>query len=464
MEILIIIAALAFEALLMWRNIQYGALAVFLVFSMIPISFGINLGIRLNIMTLSVALFFVFAFNQIRSNRTGATERNGLKWYCVYVFITSFVATMLSLYPGDFARNFIAFLVNFILMPLILSSIGFEGAQLHRIKKLLVLFYIAVGLYGILNYIVKINPYLLLMGAITNTDASSDFFMNEERGFLQGRVSSFYSSPLLLGQITVILFGYGLFAFKDAVRRWLHIPCLCLMALMCLLCGSRSALVPIVLVGLIYMGYTFKEKVVKYILLIPVILIIGYSMIPAQHKDSVKAFVFFWNDEYAQNVDIHGSSVGLRFNQFANGLNVIESNPILGLGQGYVSQHGADHPEMFGYESYVFQFLVDGGLLGVIAFTIFYFYLYLSLLRRSGLPYDRMRVHALCLSYYLNILFTGIMTGSFSIFMIFYFLLKAEIERNDIKKPFVINWGDYSFVIKVKWRSDDTQKDTLLLA
>ena len=197
----------------MWRNIQYGVLAVFLVFSMIPISFGIDLGIRLNIMTLSVALFFVFAFNQIRNNPTEANERNCLKWYSIYVFITSFVATMLSLYPGDFARNYVAFIVNFILMPFILSSISFEEERLRKIKKILVLFYIGVGIYGILNYLVKINPYLLLMAAITDTSASSDFFMNEERGFLQGRVSSFYSSPILLGQITVIMFGYGVFAW-----------------------------------------------------------------------------------------------------------------------------------------------------------------------------------------------------------------------------------------------------------
>ena len=145
----------------MWRNIQYGVLAVFLVFSMIPISFGIDLGIRLNIMTLSVALFFVFAFNQIRNNPTEANERNCLKWYSIYVFITSFVATMLSLYPGDFARNYVAFIVNFILMPFILSSISFEEERLRKIKKILVLFYIGVGIYGILNYLAETDAHQL---------------------------------------------------------------------------------------------------------------------------------------------------------------------------------------------------------------------------------------------------------------------------------------------------------------
>ena len=430
MELIIIFIAIAFEVFLMSKSLQYGAIAVFLVFCLIPMSYGINIGIRMNIMTCSIGTYFVCVYLKKKELIKGKIIIRGLVYYFLYVLISSFFATMLSPYPEDFIRNILAFVINFIMMAFLLNYVPFTPKGLKRINYVIAIWGIIVGLYGILNYVIKINPYLVLMSSISGVDASSEFFMEEERAFLQGRVSSFFSHPLLLGQISIIMFSYGLFSLKLFVNSFLRWTCLFLLILMCILCGSRSALVPIVLTIIIYLVYEGRKKTVKYFLFFSV-LVFGISVfLPSKYHEAAKGFFYIWDDSYAKEANIKGSNFEMRLNQVGNGLYIIEDNPLFGLGQGYVSQHGSNHEEMLGYESYILQFLVDGGIIGVLFFTFFYFYLYIYLFKQCHHSRDRMKVHALCLSYYINILLTGIQTGTFSIYMIFFFLLRASINHN----------------------------------
>ena len=430
MEFVVIFIAIIFEVFLISRNIQYGALGVFLIYCMIPLSFGINIGVRMNIMTLILSVYLFCSYLKIRkwNNTYNPDIERVLRLYCVYVLISSFYATLLSPYPNDYVRNTIAFIINFVLMPYILCHISNDQGILKKINTVLVIFGIVVGVYGILNYILKSNPYLVYMTSMTGTSASSDHFLMSERGFLQGRVSSFFSHPLSLGQISIIMLGYGIFSFKKIRYVFLRRISLILLGLMCVFCGSRSAIIPLGVVIFLYVLYSNFGNKIKYIFLICVVACVAYLYLPESYKSVIKGFFYVWNDDYAERGNIGGSSLEMRMNQFNDGLNIIEDNPLFGMGQGYVSMHGKDHEEMLGYESYVLQFFVVGGFVGVIVFTLYYFYLYISLLHLCKGKLNKAKVHSLCLSYYINILFTGIQTGSFSIFIIFYFWLKSEIQ------------------------------------
>jgi len=363
--------------------------------------------------------------------------RTGIVLYCIYALLASFAAHLLSKYPEDYVRNSIAFVVNFILIPFTLCHIAIEERDLKIINKSFIFMGILVGLYGVVNYILKINPYALMMSMYSNTEDTTSVFLEEERGLLQGRVSSFFIHPLQLGQVSVVMFTYGLFAFKNEVNKLLKYLYLGLMALMCFLCGSRSAIVPIVLVCFFYLIYNSSSKSFFRIVIVIFLLFASFVFVPSDSLDSIKGFLFVWNDSYASDAGIKGSSFAMRLQQLSDALDVASDNPLLGLGQGYVSQHGHDHLEMKGYEGYLLQFLVDGGILGTLMFTFFYLFLYVVSLKKTYMK-DKLGIHLFFISYFVNILFTGIQQGTFTVFVIFLFCFLGIIQverRNGFPDP-----------------------------
>lgn len=442
METAIIGITLLLEFLIITKRIQYGALILVVIYCLIPINLGIDIGMRLNVITLSVGCFILLALPLfIKGCYIDRKLDRILKIYGLYVVVTSLLGCLNSGYINEYIRNILAFGVNFIFVGLVANRIKLEKKDYDTINKVLIILVFIIGGYGLINYITKFNPYIAYITLLTDSLDMSNTFMEEERGFLEGRVSSTFIHPLILGQISIILFSYILYAFNQGYTKYFRAICLIILALMCLFCGSRSALIPLLIAVIIYIFHNKRSTIVKYVCIGAVVLPFLYSSLPDDVQKTINGVVFFWDSSYAKEANIKGSSFEMRLNQFEDGVGIIQDNLLFGFGQGYVSMHGDKHNEMLGYESFVFQFLIDGGLMGVMAFIFFYFLLYANLLRKCKNKYDRGRVHVLCLSYFINILFTGIQAGTFSVFIVFYY-----------------------FVISFLKKQNDTQNHTLLLA
>ena len=89
---------------------------------------------------------------------------------------------------------------------------------------------------------------------------------------------------------------------------------------------------------------------------------------------------------------------------------------------------------MAGYESLVLQMLVDGGILGLFAFLLFYLYAYKYLLKMALGKYDKIRCHAFCSSYLINILFTGLAGVTIIMYVLFYYLILYDVRLRKISK------------------------------
>lgn len=429
MEIIIVLLTILFEASLVLIRPQYGIVGLIIIFCLFQVNLGLNVGIHVNVLTLSVVVFVLgtflrrkVAYDTHYDRKTNIT----IIIYCIYVLMSSLLGSLSSKYGSDYFRNMIAFIVGFIIVGFIINRMKLDDRDYKFIDYYLFVVIIVIGTYGIINYITKLNPYIAFIHILTDSTDMSSEFLEEERGFLTGRVSSTFIHPLMLGQVSLIMFSYCLYVLKNNIYKPLCIIALGLLLLMCFLCGSRSALVPIAVVIFIYIVYIGKQHLIKYGTIILVVSLCVYFFLPEKKQKVLQGFFFVWDDSYAQEANIQGSNLALRIDQFYRGLGVVEDSPLWGFGQGYVSQHGHDHPEMKGYESYLFQFIVDGGILGVVAFTFFYFRLYFIALRKCKCRFNRYRVHSLCMSYFISILFTGIQ-GTFIVYILFYGLLKQSL-------------------------------------
>ena len=419
--------ALLFETVLMIKRSQFGIAGLLIIFCLLPNSFGWHIGMRMNIITLSVAVFALLSVKVFKNVFFDRKVNRIIILYALYVVVSSMIGCMFSKYDGDYFRNIIAFLVGYIIVFIFINRMKLDARDYNVIIWSTTLLVLVFGTYGILNYITKINPYITFVSYITESFDMSEVFQEEERGFLQGRVSSTFIHPLLLGQVSTVILAYGIYAFKDKIPKVLYILVVVLLILMCVLCGSRSAIIPIVFIICLYLYKRGVGHIVKYSILVMGIIVFLYTYLPSDSQKALQGFFFFWDDSYAKEANIRGSSLDMRIRQFEGGVRVVEDSPVLGFGQGYVSQHGHDHPEMKGYESFIFQLLVDGGYLGIIAFLSFFFSLYYIALKKCKNTNDTIKVHSLCMSYFINILFTGIQGGSFIIYSIFFCLLNNSL-------------------------------------
>ena len=429
------------------KNIKYGSMFILAAYCLIPINFGLNIGLRLNIVTLLVGCFMIMALRYVGKNKCiDPLLKRILIIYAIFAIISSFIAHLFTPYLSEYPRNILAFLVNFFFVGFFLNYLNFDSKLLNAMSNLQFLLSIVVGSYGIYNYLIGFNPYIAFVSMITDSNDMSNVFMDEERGFILGRVSSTFIHPLLLGQTSIVFFTYVLFVEKSKVKK---AASLFFWGLMIVLCGSRSALIPLFVVLVIYAFLGVKGKIVKNTTLLLLFIAVGISFIPKDYQETAKGFLFFWDDSYAKETNIKGSSFEMRIGQFDNAFGIIKDNVLFGKGVGYVSQHGDKHPQMLGYESFIFQYIIDGGILGLFTFCSFLFILYMNLLKRCKRRKEYGMAHSLCLGYYLNILFTGIQSGTFIIFIIIYF------------------FTDYHLLVynrKLKISRNDTQNNSLLLA
>lgn len=210
---------------------------------------------------LSFILFFLFLLKSITSS-INRIELESIDFTMVIFFVSIFIATITSLFIRDSMPQFIYYLITFMTVVIIVSSIN-SYEELYGLVKLVLVGVILTAVYGIYQWKVvgiQVNPSL------------TDLTINQGMG---GRVYSTMGNPNVYGELLVLTIPF--FAsviinqkstLKKAIWSVLSLPVLVIL----LKTGSRSAWVAFAISIFIFVFF-WNKKLVPFLILLGVILL-----------------------------------------------------------------------------------------------------------------------------------------------------------------------------------------------
>ena len=293
---------------------------------------------------------------------------------------------------------------------------------------------IVCGIYGILGYVIRANPYMSIISlTYLHEDAAALAFMDETRGFLSGRIMGTMDHPLSWGQYWDVVIPFCILTDNGQNRRKLN-AFIIIGIINVFLCGSRTALLALVIFGLFYLKYKGATQAFKYIALGAVLVLTISLVTPSTTKMGkyMKATFLFWNKDVADNAEISGSSLEMRLQQLAVGYDVISNSILGGYGyhfRAYAKEEGVSIEGMLGYESIVLSEMVEQGILGVIIY-FFLFWILLSAIRSYWeIEGDKIYLaYGFVLCYLAAVVATGIQGVGTFFFMSLVFKYMSDCE------------------------------------
>lgn len=335
--------------------------------------------------SICLTLFGIIILKTIFQRKKQITKSNALypciKSYILFLFFIMLIPRDLPLtiqLPGWMKIIFID------LIPAFLICFYIEDQK--QIKTILYFIYGSIfiaGIYGILSYIIKLNPYILITSIIYNNPLGQIEMSEEVRGALQGRTQGTLSAALSWGQIINILLLF-LLMIKSYIKKRNFIVLFIILFLNAILCGSRTILLSALIGIALTLFRNPLKKILKYtfITLLSSIILLSIANNNKKYQiyvDTIEATLFFWNQQKSEDIEIKGSSVELRKRQLEESFNLIKNDLFTGLGQGWIDndyQKNGLHPIMLGFESVIYRKLVETGLIGFIIWLLFYLSLY----------------------------------------------------------------------------------------
>lgn len=421
----VVLIYLIFEVLIAYKRVEYALSLVLAMLLLIPGVVKFNSGINLNVYNISMLVILVMSLKSFfrRQRRFSFNKEIRIVYirYAIYIFISAFIASFGDISLVVYIKNMILFLFEFI-------TLGYCLTYVNVTKKAIIIFDIVlfvgstiIVIYGITNYITGVNVYMAYISLVANMDVDmSNSFQEETRGIIIGRISSTFIHPLQLGQCALLLFSYALYQFRNKINICIYYLLLFGLLLMCILCGSRSAIFPLILVVVIYILSQKKSRVLLYACGVILGLTVLYPTLSRSAKDTVKGVVFFWDQKSSERAGIKGSSVEGRQGQLNYAFQAVRNRLLLGYGEGHIRDYGDKHFGLYGYESIILKYIVDCGILGLAVFILFYFKIYRILLKQCTTRQEKGRVHSLCLSFFVSSVLTGISYSFFAIYTLIY--------------------------------------------
>lgn len=337
-----------------------------------------------------------------------------LSKFLLIFYLPSLILILFSSYKMPISLQFGYFAKTLLLeLPyIVLGYYAMSKIDLRIFARFLYSIAICVGIYGIWVYLKGLNPYISIAQIVYNSEQDFLYFLTETRGGLTGRTSGTMVHPLTWGQMWNILIAFYLITRNFYNNRIAEL-CLILLGLAnIILCGSRTSIVCLLLlVPFIIISYKIKIKeLFKYIPLILVVFIIVTIFIDDSLYDYIKSGIYFWDESYSNKVDIKGSSVNMRIEQFENSWNYSINNEIGGLGYNSIFHFGSSNigKDMYGFESIVFRKLYEQGIIGLLVFFLSYYVYYKFILSYIYSKRFQLLVSCYFFTYLVSICFTGI--------------------------------------------------------
>lgn len=426
----IVIFLLIIEIIICKINIHYAIgyiiTIIYLIPSIIKFSFGI---VNLNVFNLSVILFLFATCYFIKNKKI--EFRNHYKtiiYILLYIYVVSFFASLDIFKISDYFKYTLLNFLEFFAFPLCLLFLRFDSKQIDYFNKMIYIVCFIISIYAIINYITKINPYITYLSLVADYANMQETFLTEQRGVLEGRVSSTFIHPLILGQSMLLCISY-LFFQKKSFHKILYYLIIILLYITIFLSGSRSTLIPALLIPCIYILYSSIKKIFKYTFFLILFTPIIFAVIPKDYRETIEGLVYVWDSSKAEKVGIKGSNTDMRETQILDAIKIVENDFFFGKGNGYIKAHGSEHPEMLGYEGLLLFTIIEYGLLGTIFFLLFYFSFFKLTLKHAKKKIDKAQVISLNITYLMCIILTGISYSTFSTFLIFNIIILNQCKN-----------------------------------
>lgn len=365
----------------------------------------------------------------------------GCKFYKIilFFFITSAFIALFSIENVPYASQ-ISFLTKKSIEMFLLGiiSVGFvlHISDVYRFVNIFCIFVFVGSLYGIFSYVIHATPYMDFISTSFRDgipNGASDF-LNEVRGSLNGRIAGFANHPLTWGQYH-LLFLLTLPLFKKYINGRLFIITFIFSSINILLTGSRSSMAPL---AFFFIGYFLIENRKNFIKFLTIgglfffALIALSSVVESEYLDTLRAYVFFWDESASEKISVGGSSVSLREDQFDNALYFISGKRLLfGFGYGFVSNMSEDHfmrETLLGFESVFLKVLVEQGFLGVFFYVAMFVFLCISLMKSTHNVNDKLYVLLMFVCYFTSL----VLTGERCTFQLFFFFLVLIMQERKV--------------------------------
>lgn len=311
-------------------NIKAGFLLALILKILVPsvvrLQFGpINLAIS-DVMTIALLISYVFHMNKIHAVMPSKLK----KYFCIYVCsIPILIVCSTAFVPYSFQVS--SFLKGFLFQMILFIVLGYYVLAVSNIRlviNVLCVISIFAGLYGIFSYVVGNNVYVGSLNLLYGSEDVFAYFMDEERGGLQGRTYGTMGHPLSWGQYWNLFISIVWF-LKTYIKKYVFILVFIIGLVNIVLCGSRTAIVTLgVFLIFVLLHYGLK----RLLIILPSIylgIILCLSIVPHTYKNAgiiqyVESGIFFWDSSYSEKAGIAGSDKHMRERQLVKSIEVMK--------------------------------------------------------------------------------------------------------------------------------------------
>jgi Lipid A core - O-antigen ligase and related enzymes len=381
------------------------------------------------IFTLSLLLSSIFCESQ--SEWRSFPLKKIFLFILISLIIIGFNDTRLSSFQLIY-RPAVYFFDNF--LPCILAFLSFkEEKDWKKTMKVLYSSMIIMCLYGLATYLIRFNHYNDLIAKTTGwLDTSSNINLGTSRE----RVSSFTNNSIYYGYMISIIFIIFIVNFVSTKTKNIHhsisfIFISILMLSNLYLSNSRTPYFTFA-IGLsiaLFLVSGMKDKF-KYFLYVLLFFIVVMNTSVGQNA------VQKVTDIFAQEQNEGGSSIEMRLDQLNASLEIFDHNIYTGNGFKYIIEDlgfksigGDENEDLYGFESYIFELLIEQGIIGFVYSIIFF----VSIILWFFMNYNRNRntkiISGLSISLILCLLSFSVATGRLYSWPITLVLIGINMKR-----------------------------------
>ena len=302
-----------------------------------------------------------------------------------------------------------------------------------------------VTLYGLFNWITLQNPYHEWIVSSYMTPGTKEF--NSRMSSLytilnRFRATATFDMPFNYGFVSSLLalFAFTVYFMSQQPSKRFALYGIIAGLIGTIICSSRTVLASMIFAIAIFVSIstTTKQKIVTFTIVILVSLL-AYNIIPSVEDSVDNTLDLFSKTGVAK---AKGSDIAMRGIQLLGAYQYFLQSPITGNGYGYIEKdlgwgdrdrRNLDK-DMFGFESIIYQLMIEQGLLGILSKMLFLIILCVYFIRRLN---TEMILAGFGLSITVLFLFFAIGTGpldAWAISMLFIGMTVKTLEMKEKSK------------------------------
>lgn len=355
-------------------------------------------------------------------------EYKGLRFPIRIPFIIYFIGVLFIGLDAPFLTPFYKIYkpVMLFLSTYFLFVLGYiNGRQCNIRNKYVISTLYFITIYGLFMFVTHTMPIGDLWKSVFNIGVLEQYYFGGRI-----RIGSTWSHPIAYGMICTSFFILLFQWWKEKKIQVL----LALLFVNVAICGSRTAIVTLVISIVIYYIRRYKiRRLALYSLLGVSLFSITYTCIPFVQSttDSIIGTV-------TGDTKVEGSSLDMRDIQLTASLLLFDQSPIWGNGFDYLQEvmgFGTDNwigdHALYGLESYMYIVLIERGIIGCTIEVLMLASLLYLFLRKKPQKKTNLSYNACALALTLGFVFFILSTGTLDTFPLVMFIIGTCMKKSE---------------------------------